>query len=357
MNLGNWRRLGLASLLVAAAGMVGVSRPAEACGFRISLGCGWGGYRSFYGGGFGHCGWGGCYPRAYCAPVFYSRPYCGPIYRSFYYSAPLYNNYISYPSYYYPSSYYNYGYWLGQNAANDRFNPIDAQPELAGTEFGNGRSVDRDRNPQFATLPTTTPLNQDLEARGRELLVAGTRLFNAGSYRQAAERFAQAGNYLSSDATPHFFRAQAFFAQGDYAAATEAIRTGLKRDPQWADLNFDVRALYEREEVLQAQLGSLARTIQTRGATADTMVLLGYELFVTGKRDQAHVVLTKAADLTVEPGAVRTLLAWYDRNPAARTPAPVLAAEPGRLERDLLPVSSSTSDLLAADLPLSLPIR
>jgi hypothetical protein len=153
------------------------------------------------------------------------------------------------------------------------------------------------------------------QARSQQQMEAGVRLFRAGRFSAAAERFQSAAE-ASAEATPYFLLAHARFASRRYAEAVQSLKRGIEINPDWLMLDFDARALYADPELIVTQLAHLAIEVEANPLDRDRLLLLGFELFVTGQTDRARPILEQVARLSNNDAHVKPFLDYY----AARDP-------------------------------------
>ncbi|MGL4465300.1 MAG: tetratricopeptide repeat protein [Planctomycetia bacterium] len=169
--------------------------------------------------------------------------------------------------------------------------------------------------------------------RANSAMETGGKLFSAGSYNRAADRYREASKLMPDDPTPLFLLTQALFASKQYEKAAVALRDALRIDPQWLDLEFDARQMYgDDADALLTQMSDLAAKLQQNPADESSMLLLGYQLFVTGQKDRARKIIHQAAKLDNGDPALKPFLSHFDREDGiavapAPKPAKVVPAE------------------------------
>ncbi len=128
------------------------------------------------------------------------------------------------------------------------------------------------------------------------LVKLGRDALAAGEYGTAGERFSRAIAADPTAANPHFLKAQALFASGDYADAVDAIRAGLAIEPAWPATAFDVKALYGANPATFAeQLAELRKVVAANPGRPTLEFLLGYQLWFSGEKLEAKKWFTPAA--------------------------------------------------------------
>jgi Flp pilus assembly protein TadD len=95
---------------------------------------------------------------------------------------------------------------------------------------------------------------------------------------------------------PHFLKAQARFAAGQYADAVAGIREGVKLAPDWPAGEFKPRELYGASpERFDAHLAELRQAVRDNPADPALAFLLGYQLWFAGERAEAVKLFRDAA--------------------------------------------------------------
>lgn len=247
-------------------------------------------------------------------PVFFGPSFISPGFLPLYPTYYPYNYGYTYPSAYDPAL-------AGLQDQNERL-----RRQLDAVEQQNQQLRDAKQNPPFRQNIPLRPKPADQqaaererinEARAKQLIASGSRLFAAGSYARAAERYREAIKATAKDASPYFMLAQALFANKRYAEAAQAIKDGLKINPDWVELDFDMRKLYSQPQDLIPQLASLARELQANPLDRTAMYVLGFELFVTGQKDKAKTILEQSARLEADDSHLKPFFDYFEKLAAA----------------------------------------
>lgn len=120
------------------------------------------------------------------------------------------------------------------------------------------------------------------------LLKLGREAFASGEYGTAVDRFNQAIAADAKAAEPHFLKAQAEFAAGNYAVAAADVQAGLALDPAWPAGAFDPKEPYGANAAAFAgHLAQLRKAMAANPAEPSLAFLLGYELWFVGERAEA----------------------------------------------------------------------
>ncbi|MGL4465301.1 MAG: tetratricopeptide repeat protein [Planctomycetia bacterium] len=148
--------------------------------------------------------------------------------------------------------------------------------------------------------------------RSRAAVDGGGRLFAAGSYLRAADRFKDAVRLHPDDAAPAFHLVQALVAVKKYVEAADALREGLRRDPDWLDAGFDPKVLYGDPADFDAHLGALALRVRTKAFDRPAVLLLAYQRMLTGDEAGARVMLDRSLQLDEGDAAASRLVDLLD---------------------------------------------
>lgn len=153
-----------------------------------------------------------------------------------------------------------------------RFDPF------AGPPMGNIEKREADPQREFARL-----------------LKLAQQAFAEEEYGRAIDFLDRAANARPADALPHFLKAQSYIAAGQYAEALDAIRSGMKLNPDWPTAGIRPRDLYAvHPERFDGHVAALRLALAENPGDSSLQFLLGYELWFSGKRDEA-IELFRAA--------------------------------------------------------------
>ena len=162
-------------------------------------------------------------------------------------------------------------------------------------------------------VPPRNPVRErNLRDRAESSIRSGMRLFQKGAYAGAADRFTQAALIVPDDAAALVYLAQAQFAAGQYRQAVAAAKEAIRRNPDWPQVEFDVRSLYPDPVDLVGQMGELARHLKTNPLDADAMFLLGFELFITDQSDKAKSIFEQAARLSPDDTHLKPFFDYFN---------------------------------------------
>lgn len=138
-------------------------------------------------------------------------------------------------------------------------------------------------------------------------------LFTAGKYEDAAAQFREAIRISPDDIILPFTYSQALFAGGDYALSAAVLRGALASIPENELTIYYPRGLYEKEEILLAQIAGLKKAAEAEPFAGGYHLLLGYQYLGLGELEKAAKPLAKAAADPANEQAAGMLLALAAR--------------------------------------------
>ncbi|HVJ79552.1 MAG TPA: tetratricopeptide repeat protein [Planctomycetia bacterium] len=212
--------------------------------------------------------------------------------------------------FYYPYDYGYYDPWVGSNVVNQN-DQIAMQNALRAAQA----EIDARDKQQQERLQALRAANR--KEKLRQVSKSGVKLFLAGNYRLAADRFKQVADQSAGDPLALAYLAQAQFADGRYGDAVRTIESALKANPNLPALALDFKSLYTDGEVLDVQLGRLATEIKSNPLDRDGLFLLGYQLFSSGEKEKARIILEQAGRLDAKEDRVKPFLDAIDAVPWA----------------------------------------
>jgi hypothetical protein len=158
-------------------------------------------------------------------------------------------------------------------------------------------------------LPKPSAPLDDPKAESARLVGLGRTAFADLEYGRAAERFRQAAVLAPSQPLPQFLLAETLFALGKYHDAVDAIRAGMKLQPDWPDAPFHPLDLYGAHAADYADhLSALHDALSHRPGDADLLFLDAYLLWFDGHKDEARERFQKALPAFAEPAVIQRFL-------------------------------------------------
>jgi tetratricopeptide (TPR) repeat protein len=145
-------------------------------------------------------------------------------------------------------------------------------------------------------------------ARGARLVTLGDRLFRAGNTRRARDRYEQAARTNPASASPHLRLAQLALVRAEYAEAADQLRRAQAAEPGWLIRAPDVQALFAEPTRFAAQIARLESHLQANPEDRDAWLVLGAEMFLTGRTQKASDVFLRLSDRKPD----ETLAAFQD---------------------------------------------
>ncbi len=154
-------------------------------------------------------------------------------------------------------------------------------------------------------------------AQSAKLEGGGDRLFRAGHFDRAAERYEQALVQTSDNDDLSFKRGAALAATGQYDEAGRVLRDALRERPDWPYVAHDLRQFFPDDDSIRRTLDALDRESRRPNADSDVPFLRAYILYFTGQRDASAAIFRNPP----EGGPMRHFQVFadaIDRNRPAR---------------------------------------
>ena len=157
--------------------------------------------------------------------------------------------------------------------------PLPIFDPFANNNPGNIERPEADEDREFARL----------------MKLAG-ETFEAGEYGRCVGFVERAIKVKPTDAMPLFVKAQCLFATGQYGDAVDAIRDGTKLAPDWPAGGFRPRDAYGTSpDKFDDHIAALRKALAENPGEPVLQFLLGYELWFSGKHDEATELFRAAA--------------------------------------------------------------
>ena len=179
-----------------------------------------------------------------------------------------------------------------------------------------------DRNIRPANIKRTDP------GRSDRLTTLGDRLFRAGNFKRAEERYLQAIRVATDLAKPRFRLAQIAMMRGQYDVAAARIREAQTAQPGWIVNAPDIQALYAEPADFANNIARLETHLQADPNDRDAWLVLGAEWFLSGRTAKSADVFKRLNDPNRKPD--EALTAFLD---ASRQ-----SEKPGKRADDVEPV-------------------
>jgi tetratricopeptide (TPR) repeat protein len=203
---------------------------------------------------------------------------------------PSYSPYGWYTPYGYPPS-----YGFGPMAPNLTFFssplPITGMGTVLRSADGSGNRA-KHADPSYAA----------------ELITLGDRLFRAGNLSRAADRYEQAIKADPAKATARVRIVQVALSRGRFAEAAERLREAETVEPGWMTRAADIQSLYMEPGDFARQVSKLENHLQAQPNDRDAWLVLGAELFLSGRTRRAGDIFLRLSDRREDP----TLAAFLD---------------------------------------------
>lgn len=177
------------------------------------------------------------------------------------------------------------------------------QPMGFGGGFGGG-GIPGANPVADAWIPPAEPPRPNARAvrraaeRLEELVKVGDRLFRAGEFKRALDRYEDAARVDPNSALPHMRRAQVAIKKADYVQAVACLRDAQIADADWVDHlpARDVQNLFGEPADFAAELAALETHLQANPEDRDAWLVLGTELFLTGRTERAADIFVRLTD-------------------------------------------------------------
>jgi len=209
----------------------------------------------------------------------------------------------------------------GEPAGN--FRPIRPEDRDRVKPAPDDRPFPADAVPGFGPLPAMPgdrPVLADPKQPAHEQFMSlGKQAFAEKECGRAADRFRQALNVAPDHSPALFYLAQAQFGLGKYREAVATIHAGLRLNPIWPTSRFRVRELYgAAPEAFTEQLALLEETLTRHPNDPALLFLYAYQLWFSGRQDDARPYFQRALPLVAEPRFIQMFLQAHNGPVVAR---------------------------------------
>jgi len=132
--------------------------------------------------------------------------------------------------------------------------------------------------------------------RSAQLTTLGDRLFRAGNLKKAEERYLQAMRMALDLAAPRVRLAQVALARGHFADAATRLREAETAQPGWIVNAPDIQTIYGEPTEFARTLARLESYLQAHPDDRDGWLVLGAQLFLSGRTTKAADVFKRLDD-------------------------------------------------------------
>jgi hypothetical protein len=146
--------------------------------------------------------------------------------------------------------------------------------------------------PARAAKPAT---RQD-PARSTQLVLMGDRLFRAGKFKNAEDRYSQAARLDIASAGPRIRLAQVALVREQYAEAAQRFREAETAQPGWIVTAPDIQGIYGEPSEFAGRLSRLESYLQAHPDDRDAWLVLGAEWYLSGRTARAADVFLRLND-------------------------------------------------------------
>ena len=137
--------------------------------------------------------------------------------------------------------------------------------------------------------------------QAKELMEVGDRLFRAGNYVRAAERYEQSVRADLDKAAPRVRLAQVALVRGKYQDAANKLREAQTAEPGWLALATDLRAIYPEPAEYDRHVAKLEAHLQAQPEDRDGWLVLGALWYLSGRTQKAADVFLRLTDRREDP--------------------------------------------------------
>jgi hypothetical protein len=140
------------------------------------------------------------------------------------------------------------------------------------------------------------PASRKDPARSAQLMVMGDRLFRAGNFKKAEERYLQAARLDAASAGPRIRLAQVALVREQYAEAAHRFREAEIAQPGWIVTAPDIQAIFAEPSDFARHLARLESYLQAHPDDRDAWLVLGAEWYLSGRTARAADVFLRLND-------------------------------------------------------------
>lgn len=160
----------------------------------------------------------------------------------------------------------------------------------------------------FAGLPRP-PAARSNEADEHDRQVRqGEEAFKAFEYGRAAQCFRKAIQLRPNKPLPHFLLVQSLIALAKYHEAHDALIEGLALHPTWPTMAFRPIEMYDDPVEYSEHLGAVEATLGRHPREPVLLMLLGYQLWFDGRKDDAARLFQNARNRDAQRSAIECFI-------------------------------------------------
>jgi hypothetical protein len=172
-------------------------------------------------------------------------------------------------------------------------------------QFDSGRSragpIPPDAPQGIKASPGQSKPKRGDPVRAGQLVKLGDRLFRAGNQKRAQERYDQAIKSDPHNAAPRVRLAQIALVRGNFAEAAQYLRDAQRAEPGWVVTASDIQAIYPEPSDFSKQIAKLESHLQANPDNRDAWLVLGAELYLSGRTQKASDVFLRLSDRKPDP--------------------------------------------------------
>jgi hypothetical protein len=144
-------------------------------------------------------------------------------------------------------------------------------------------------------------------AKGEQLVTIGDRLFRAGNFKRAVERYEQAQRLDSGAAAPLVRLAQVALVRGQYAEAAQRFREAIAAEPGWLGKARDIQSIYGEPTEFNRPIARLESHLLADPNDRDGWFVLGAQYYLSGRTRRAADVFLRLTDRKPDPALAALL--------------------------------------------------
>jgi len=166
--------------------------------------------------------------------------------------------------------------------------------------------------------PVVRRVHPTSSTKSTQLQTIGDRLFRAGNFKRATERYQQAAAADPDAATPKVRLAQTALVRGQVGEAARLLRDAVYADAGFLTNPVNIRTIYGEPAEFNRQVAKLESKVQADPADRDAWFVLGAELYLSGQVRRAGDVFTRLSNQKMDYPLSEFLDATDPQVPARR---------------------------------------
>jgi hypothetical protein len=140
------------------------------------------------------------------------------------------------------------------------------------------------------------PLAKQDKSKAAQYLTFGDRHFRTKNLKRAEERYLQAARADVNSAAALLRLAQVAIVREEYGEAAQRLREAETAEPGWIIVAPDVQSLYGEPQEFVEKLSRLESHLQKHPEDRDAWLVLGAQLYLSGRTNKAADVFLRLSD-------------------------------------------------------------